>query len=825
MHSFPPKISPLVLHDGRLWGWASTGNRQELKVDLLLDGALVASELTGPALPAAVQRVCGQAPDTMAGFCFPLPHQTRDGFEHQLQAMIPDLNDGGLYSPLLTLPAKPLRGDIQQYGRDLVGNIWLEVKPTRLPTLRITGNDGRLLHTQRLTPGKQPDSGDWRASFSVALASLGPGPLNVCCNGITLRGSPLIPHNRIGGVVENLTPTTISGWALDICDLQRPLQLALRVDGIVLDWFHCNVARPDLTSELSLPQDRMALPGFSIPVPNLLHDGKPHLVEVLETNSGQVLDQGQQRVQWQPVGLAYVPSLPSRRKPARAGALRKFPAPQVSVVILNRNGAGLLQDLLTSWQTHNHSIPAELIIIDHASTDHSLAVLKGWQHSLDLQAIPLPRNDSFSTSCNLGASRARAPVLLFLNNDIQLLQDVLPQMLSILAEPGTGIVGLKLLKRVASFYNDAISTHVVQHLGVRFTLNHGYLPFETMPSSSGKEPEFSPALVPAVTGAALMCRKADFDAAGGFDPEYFYGFEDVEFCLRLGERLGKQVICCNNVAALHHHGFTRLSGRERAVFDRLEQNTAVLQRHIGLWIKRRWWSSLVSGDGYFTREPLRIGLVGAATALAPALAVAHPLADLRLLQPGQDWKQVSGLQVLVVGDPRYDVRRLEAARSDLLLVAAVDADPGVWLKQPWWQEFEAVLAPATKAKTLAKRLQVSVHSSLPAQPLGGLLDPGQPRVRVEITGNWQDDSARHRAQLLQQHLRQAGMGCRLVEPGTAARMSDVCVRLHPRRAKRVCSRIENDVLIVEWPPGLPAPGAAWLSEELEKHLGSTFRPS
>jgi GT2 family glycosyltransferase len=595
----------------------------------------------------------------------------------------------------------------------------------------------------------------------------------------------------------------------------------------VVDWFHCNLRRSDVATALSLSEEEMSLTGFHTIPPALLQDGKRHLVEVVEGRTGKLLTQGQRYIQWSQNGVAFPQS---NAKPPTTVAKIKFPPPLVSVVILNRNGAGLLETLFASWQTHNCRVPAEIIVIDHDSSDNSLAVLRHWQRKLDLRVIALPRNDSFSASCNLGASYANAPNLLFMNNDIELVQDVLSPMLESLQDPSVGIVGLKLVKEFANPLNNRIKTQVVQHLGVRFILPGGvtssYWPYEAMPATTGIEAENTPVAVPAVTGAALLCRKQDFDAVSGFDLEYFYGFEDVEFCLRLSQRLQKKVICRNDCTALHHHGFTRLSGRERKVLDRVSHNSNVLERHVGFWLKQRWWSSLLSNDGYYTRETLCIGLVGGAIKLAASIARSFAAAKIRLLVSDQQWKQVHQCHVLVVGDARYDIHMLEHPRCDLLTIAYVEADPELWTEQSWWHQFEAVLVPSSKARTLIPRLHTPAQVSTAAMPLGHLLDVGRRRMRVLIAVDMPEANSCKKAALLQRQLQKNKFACWIVDAASSpTRMFDVCVRLDHPTATIMTSRIDAGVMYVDWPRSLPAPSAKWLTAELETHLGSTFRSS
>src|SRR5206468_9958392 len=91
--------------------------------------------------------------------------------------------------------------------------------------------------------------------------------------------------------------------------------------------------------------------------------------------------------------------------------------PQLSVVVLNWNVAGLLAACLRSlpaacgdWWPRS-----EVIVVDNASTDDSLALLR--EEFPDVRVIALPENVGFSAGNNVGIRASKGCYILLLNPD------------------------------------------------------------------------------------------------------------------------------------------------------------------------------------------------------------------------------------------------------------------------------------------------------------------------------------------------------------------------------------------------------------------------
>ena len=586
------------------------------------------------------------------------------------------------------------------------------------------------------------------------------------------------------GYVEIVTPFRIAGWAMDLNVPDVAVDLALNIDGETGASFRPQFTRPALNASLGAGVQQVGLVWFEVTPPPALADGREHQVAVMSVGDGAVLPAVATKVRHDERRVPWPRTAAPVAEPARRAA-----APQVSVVVLNRNGSGLLDQLFTSWQTQDKSpFPVEWIVIDHGSSDDSLALLDRWSRHLDLRVVALDRNDSFSASCNLGASLANAPNLLFMNNDIRWCMDALPQMLHTLQANGACAVGLKLIKP-----NPArVSGHEIQHLGVRFKLREqAYWPYEAGIEHLDREAAHSAQRVPAATAAVLLVARDDFHRAGGFHTDYFYGFEDVELCLRLERVTGRPVVCRNDLAALHHHGHTRLTGRESSVRDRLVRNESALQQHVGAWLKRQWWISLVSGDRTLCNEPLVIGLAGTASAaagsgqglaarLAQAISQACPHAHMLLLPPAPQVHDLRDVHVLIALDPNVKLLAARHRRADLLVLAWAARAPDV---KRWEQSiaaggtevFDICLAPSSTAQQAARDAGFPSCRSTPDEPLGYVLTPGLP-LRLSVVPAAQTPTSLRRATDLVTALRSQGALAHLHD-ARQPRLSEVVLHL------------------------------------------------
>jgi len=228
--------------------------------------------------------------------------------------------------------------------------------------------------------------------------------------------------------------------------------------------------------------------------------------------------------------------------------------PVVSIIIPVKDNLRYTKQCLQSIYETPPDNDFEIIVIDNASTDGTLAFLTEEQTEQHLRYY---RNDPpkpFASSCNRGAKMAAGEYLLFLNNDTIALPGWLDAMLKLVRNDGTiGAIGAKLL------YED----ETVQHAGVAFIYHqmlqrvtpfHIFKDFPRNAPAVSKLREFK-----AVTGACLLTPASCFKEVEGFDEGYINCFEDVDYCLKLGER-GLRTIYTPEAELYHFESKT--AGRE-----------------------------------------------------------------------------------------------------------------------------------------------------------------------------------------------------------------------------------------------------------------------
>jgi GT2 family glycosyltransferase len=195
-------------------------------------------------------------------------------------------------------------------------------------------------------------------------------------------------------------------------------------------------------------------------------------------------------------------------------------APAVAVVIVTYESAGAIPATLRAVQAQLAD-GDELVVVDSASSDGSAAAARAAAPGATV--LELPRNGGFTAGCLAGAAASTAPLLFFLNPDAVLAPGSLDALRAAAEQhPRWGAWQAMVLLPGGRRINS--SGGVVHWLGLAWA---GGLD-APVPAPPGPPHE-----VAFASGAALVVRRAAWEAVGGFDADWFMYVEDVDLSLRL----------------------------------------------------------------------------------------------------------------------------------------------------------------------------------------------------------------------------------------------------------------------------------------------------
>jgi GT2 family glycosyltransferase len=216
--------------------------------------------------------------------------------------------------------------------------------------------------------------------------------------------------------------------------------------------------------------------------------------------------------------------------------------PTVGIIIPTRDRLDLLERCIQSIEERSTYQHYEVIVVDNDSGDAEtiefLSTLKG-------RVLEYPGPFDFANMMNVAAAEARTDMLLFLNNDTEVIaSNWIEAMLEYAQQPQIGAVGARLLYPQGHPQHEGIIMGLglgtagnVDHGGY-FSLGHSVL------NAS------------AVTAACMMTRSAVFSELGGFEKQLTVAFNDVDYCLRV-RRAGYRVVYTPYAELFHYESASR----------------------------------------------------------------------------------------------------------------------------------------------------------------------------------------------------------------------------------------------------------------------------
>lgn len=233
--------------------------------------------------------------------------------------------------------------------------------------------------------------------------------------------------------------------------------------------------------------------------------------------------------------------------------------PKINIVIPTKDHvdalACCLESVLSKTTYHNYDIT---LVENNSEEKRTFEYYRTIQeeHS-NVSVVTWPGTGfNYSAICNYGAAHSNGALILFLNNDTEVISpEWLESMVGFFARPEVGVVGAKLL------YHDGL----VQHGGVWASMDHCGHYGELLSHNDGGYMETLryPTDCAAVTGACQMIRRDLFDKIGGLDESLAVVLNDVDLCLKADQE--GYLVVFDPQAVLYHNEHTSRGRDEQDV--------------------------------------------------------------------------------------------------------------------------------------------------------------------------------------------------------------------------------------------------------------------
>ncbi|MGE5363141.1 MAG: glycosyltransferase [Bacteroidota bacterium] len=258
----------------------------------------------------------------------------------------------------------------------------------------------------------------------------------------------------------------------------------------------------------------------------------------------------------------------------------------LSIIIVNYNVKEFLQNLLRSIEKSSDNVPMEIIVVDNASDDGSVELLR--EKFPYVHLIANKENLGFGAANNLALSIAKGRYLLLLNPDTIVQENTFSTLISFFENtPEAGMAGCKVLNSDGTlqlacrrgFPGPWTSFCKVSGLSKLFPQSRLFARYNLTYLDENKTYE-----VDAISGAFMFMRREVYEKIGGFDQQFFMYGEDLDLCYRT-QKAGFKVFYVHSTQIIHYKG----ESTKRSSID----ETKVFYDAMHLFVKKHFSSSFL----------------------------------------------------------------------------------------------------------------------------------------------------------------------------------------------------------------------------------------
>ena len=263
--------------------------------------------------------------------------------------------------------------------------------------------------------------------------------------------------------------------------------------------------------------------------------------------------------------------------------------PSIAIVILNWNGASLLEEFLPSVVKHSQFPDTTIYVADNASTDDSIKFLRD-NYLNEIEIIQNDGNYGYAKGYNVAVKNLSEKYLILLNSDVEVTENWLVPIVNLMeSDKSIGACQPKLLsyRNKNEFEYAGAGGGFIDKLGYPFCKGRIFDSFE---NDKGQYDEVADIFW--ASGAALVVRTSLFKTLNGFEEDFFAHMEEIDLCWRI-HRLGYKIKACPTSIVYHLGGGTLNKINPRKTYLNFRNNRLMITKNIAT---KRFVSNLIIRD-------------------------------------------------------------------------------------------------------------------------------------------------------------------------------------------------------------------------------------
>jgi hypothetical protein len=263
----------------------------------------------------------------------------------------------------------------------------------------------------------------------------------------------------------------------------------------------------------------------------------------------------------------------------------------LTIIIVNWNTRELLRAALTSLTAATDALNCEIVVVDNASTDGSVAMIE--RKFPQARLLQNADNVGFARANNQALAQSQSEYVLLLNSDTVVQPKALQHLLAFARlHPEAGGVGPRLLNPDGSLQISCYPLLTAWRECWRLMFLDKVLARRATYDMARWNPT-RPREVEVIQGACLLLRRSALDQVGFLDERYFMYSEEMDLCYRL-QQVGWKLYWVPQAQVIHYGG---------ASSAKMAEEMYVQLYHSKVQFQRKFW-----GRGHARRFKVLLAL-------------------------------------------------------------------------------------------------------------------------------------------------------------------------------------------------------------------------